>query len=114
MNQSRSNKKTAARKSTSATQRTVRQAPSKMIVSRSERVGLSSLKRSSTTDDIQYVLPLGNGWVVKASKANTFTAITDSKTEAISIARTLARTKHTKLVVHGKNGAIEIRESYIV
>ncbi len=71
-------------------------------------------KKASEIDDIQYVLPLGNGWVIKASKSATFTAITDSKTEAISIARTIARSKHTQLVVHGRNGAVEMKENYVV
>jgi hypothetical protein len=110
MKQNRSYKKTAARKST-GTGRTVRQARSTAIAGRTGNV---TLKRANATDDIQFVLPLGNGWVVKASKAHTFTAITDSKTEAISIARSLARTKHMKMIVHGRNGAIEIRENYVV
>jgi hypothetical protein len=61
---------------------------------------------------IQYVLPLGNGWVVKTDTSAVFFAITDSKREAISIARNLARTKHSDLVVHEKNGTISIKESY--
>ena len=62
----------------------------------------------------QYVLPLGNGWIVKNSRAAKFIFISDSKKEAITLARGLAQTKHTELVVHGKNGNIEIKESYIV
>ncbi|MDI3319039.1 DUF2188 domain-containing protein [Pinibacter soli] len=70
--------------------------------------------RSALKNDIQYVLPLGNGWVVKASKATSFTVITDSKTEAISIARNIARSKHTQMIVHRRNGEIERTENYIV
>jgi hypothetical protein len=61
---------------------------------------------------IQYVLPLGNGWVVKTNTSSVFFAITDSKREAINIARNLAKTKHSDLVVHEKNGTISIKESY--
>jgi ribosomal protein L32E len=62
---------------------------------------------------IQYVLPLGgNGWVVKNNKAAKFTVITDSKREAISIARNIAKNKQIELVVHGRDGSVEIRENY--
>ena len=61
---------------------------------------------------IQYVLPLGNGWVVKGEQSAVFTAITDSKTEAIAIARTIARNNNLQLIVHGKDGSVEIRENY--
>lgn len=111
MKQIGSTKKLATRKLDSSG----RTAPSRLrvVADRGERV-LEIAKKSSATDDIQYVLPLGNGWVIKASKSSTFTAITDSKAEAISIARTIARTKRTKLVVHGKNGAVQMRENYVV
>ena len=71
-------------------------------------------KRVVANDAIQYVLPLGgNGWVVKNSKAAKFTVITDSKREAISIARSIAKTRHIQLEVHGRDGRIEKRESYV-
>lgn len=68
---------------------------------------------SKTLKSIIFVLPLGNGWVVKNEKAARFMVITDSKREAISIARNVARTKKTRLVVHGKSGLIELKENYI-
>lgn len=110
MKQTRSNKKTTILKAVSAGRTT--QSRSGIVAGRNGRVGSAS-KKAGVTDDIQYVLPLGNGWVIKASNSTTFTAITDSKAEAISIARTLARTKHTHLIVHGKDGTVEIRENYL-
>jgi hypothetical protein len=72
------------------------------------------IKKQAEVTAIEYVLPLGgNGWVVKNSNAKTFTVITDSKQEAIIIARNIAKTKHIELVVHGRNGRIERRESYV-
>jgi NAD(P)H-flavin reductase len=85
---------------------------SKEVAVRNGRVR-GKAKKLRESDDIQYVLPLGNGWIIKDSKSATFIAITDSKTEAISIARNIAMTKHTQLIVHGKNGAVEIRENYV-
>jgi hypothetical protein len=87
----------------------------KTAVKKTSRKSSSSAKgtRSSVKKrTIQYVLPLGNGWVVKTNTSAVFFAITDSKREAVSIARNLARTKHSDLVVHEKNGTISIKESY--
>jgi len=60
------------------------------------------------------VLPLGNGWVVKASNEKTFTVNTVSKRQAIAMARKLDQSNHSQLVVHGKNGAVELTEDYMV
>jgi hypothetical protein len=62
--------------------------------------------------DIQYVLPLGNGWVVKSNNAVRFTIITDSKREAITVAREIATRRRGELVIHGKDGKIQDRQSY--
>lgn len=71
------------------------------------------MKKIKANEAIEYVLPLGgNGWVVKNSKATKFTVITDSKREAVSIARNIAKQKQIELVVHGRNGQVEIRENY--
>jgi len=63
---------------------------------------------------VQHVIPLGNGWVVKSADTTKFTAITDSKKEAVAIATHIAKTKHTDLVVHDKNGTIREHISYAV
>jgi hypothetical protein len=74
-----------------------------------------SKKSTSKVISIQYVLPLGGtGWVVKNNKAAKFTVITDSKKEAISIARNIAKNKQIELVVHGRNGSVELRENYAI
>ena len=111
MKQIRSTKKSATRNAVSS-ERTA-QPRSRVVAGRNGRVRAVA-KKANETDDIQYVLPLGNGWVIKASKSSKFIAITDSMAEAISIARTIARTKGTQLVVHGKNGAVQMRENYVV
>jgi hypothetical protein len=72
-------------------------------------------KVPARVSSIQYVLPLGgNGWVVKNNKAAKFTVITDSKREAISIARNIAKNKQIELVVHGRDGSVERRENYTI
>lgn len=114
MKQNRPNKKDATGKIKSPVGRTVRQPRSRGSVDRNSKSRAGLLSEAHAIENVQYVLPLGNGWVVKGSKATSFTAITDSKTEAISIARTLARTKHSEMIVHGRNGIIEMQENYVV
>jgi uncharacterized protein YdaT len=60
----------------------------------------------------QHVIPLGNGWVVKTGNSKTFTVITDNKKEAVEIAKSIAKTKKSAVVVHGKFGVIERTEAF--
>lgn len=69
-------------------------------------------KKLISERNIQYVLPLGNGWVVKDSSASKFTVITDNRQEAVSMARIIAKIKKTRLVVYNKNGTIKEMTSY--
>jgi len=69
-------------------------------------------RRNASAGTVEYVIPLGNGWIVKNSRASKFTVITDSKREAIVIARSIAKQKHGELIVHGKNGEVEKTEKY--
>ncbi len=72
-------------------------------------------KKIALVESIQYVLPLGGtGWMVKNSKAAKFTLSTDSKSEAVSVARNLAKTRHHEMIIYGRDGNIEKRESYAI
>lgn len=63
----------------------------------------------------EYVIPLGGtGWVVKNSHAKKFTVISDSKREAVKIARSLAKQHHRKLVIFARDGSIQQQFSYAV
>ncbi len=60
----------------------------------------------------QHVVPLGNGWAVKGEGNSRFTAITERKAEATTIARDLARNNKSEIVIHGKDGRIHDKDSY--
>ncbi len=69
--------------------------------------------RSAAKKVAEYVIPLGGtGWVVKNSEAKEFTAISDSKSEAVKIARALAKRYGHKLVIFAKDGSIQQQVSY--
>ena len=60
----------------------------------------------------QHVVPLGNGWAVKGAGASRATVITTKQSDAISVARDIARTNSTELIIHGRDGKIRERNSY--
>ncbi len=60
----------------------------------------------------QHVVPLGNGWAVKKAGASKATVITTKQSDAITVARELARTNSVELIIHGRDGKIRERSSY--
>lgn len=60
----------------------------------------------------QHVVPLGNGWAVKSAGAERATVITSKQSDAIFVAKDIAKNNHAELIVHGKDGKIRNRKSY--
>lgn len=60
----------------------------------------------------QHVVPLGNGWAVKGEGNIKYTAITERKSEATVIARSIAKNNKSEIVIHGKDGKIQDKDSY--
>jgi Uncharacterized protein conserved in bacteria (DUF2188). len=61
----------------------------------------------------QHVTPRPDGgWQVKGEGNNKATAITDTKQQAVNIAREISRNQQSELVVHNKNGQISQKDSH--
>ncbi len=60
----------------------------------------------------QHVVPLGNGWAVKGEGNTRFTVITETKKDAVETAREIARNNRSELVIHGRDGRIQDKDSY--
>jgi len=60
----------------------------------------------------QHVVPLGKGWAVKREGSSKYTAITENKRDATTIARSIAKHNKSELVIHGKDGKIQDKDSY--
>ena len=60
----------------------------------------------------QHVVPLGNGWAVKKEGSSRFTVITDNQRDAIRVAKEIAKSHRSELIVHGKDGKIREKNSY--
>lgn len=61
----------------------------------------------------QHVTPHPDGgWQVKAAGNSKATIKTDTQSEAIDIARRIARNQESELVIHRPNGQIRDRDSF--
>ena len=63
--------------------------------------------------DEHHVVPGKNGgWDVKRSGAERASAHTDTKMNAVNIARTISQNQKTELVIHNKDGKITNSDSH--
>lgn len=61
----------------------------------------------------QHVVPNPNdGWDVKGEGNSKATKTTKTKQEAIDIAREIARNQGSELIIHGKDGKIQSKDSH--
>lgn len=60
----------------------------------------------------QHVVPTEDGWGVKGEGNDKLTSKTDTKSEAESIAREIAKNQKSELFIHGKDGKIQRRDSF--
>ena len=61
----------------------------------------------------QHVVPnKDGGWSVKGEGNSKSTSNTETKQEAIDIAREIAKNQQSELVIHGKDGRIQDKDSY--
>lgn len=60
-----------------------------------------------------HVVPNSNGgWDVKKGGAERASKHTDTKAEAVDIAREISRNQGTELTIHGKDGRIQRKDSH--
>lgn len=61
----------------------------------------------------QHVVTAGNGsWGVRGEGNSKMTKITSTQTEAIEIAREIAKNQGAEVVIHGRDGKIRDKDSY--
>ena len=52
------------------------------------------------------------GWQVKGANNSRATVRTETKAEAIAIGKEIARNQRSEMVIHGRNGQIQDKNSY--
>jgi hypothetical protein len=60
----------------------------------------------------QHVVPHGNQWAIIGAGNKRNTLITDTQSEAINVARTIAQNQQSELFIHNREGQIRERNSY--
>lgn len=60
----------------------------------------------------QHVVPHSAGWAVRGAGASRATETFDRKSDAINRAREIAQHQHTELVIHGRDGQIQTKDSH--
>ncbi len=60
----------------------------------------------------QHVVPNGGRWSVRKAGASRASGTFATQREAIERAKDIARTQHTELYIHGRDGRIRERTSY--
>jgi len=60
----------------------------------------------------QHVVPCGDDWAVRGAGSARATEIVSTKAEAVSLARDISRNQGTELIVHGRDGKIQSRDSH--
>ncbi len=60
----------------------------------------------------QHVVPRGGAWAVRSENASRATRIFENKAPAVSLAHRIAMKNRAELVIHGRNGQIQDKDSF--
>jgi hypothetical protein len=60
----------------------------------------------------QHVVKHPDGWAVKGAGNEKATKVVDTQSEAIDIARDIAKNQESEMLIHGRNGQIREKNSY--
>jgi hypothetical protein len=60
----------------------------------------------------QHVVKHDDGWAVKGAGNEKATKVTETKQQAIDVAKNIAKHQHSELIIHGKNGQIQEKNTY--
>ncbi len=60
----------------------------------------------------QHVVPHADGWAVRGEGTERASGVFDTKVEATEAGRSIARNQGTELVIHGKDGRIQSKDSH--
>ncbi|MNO69017.1 hypothetical protein D3C76_598640 [compost metagenome] len=60
----------------------------------------------------QHVVPHENGWALKGEGNSKATVVTKTKQEVIDAGRVIAKNQGTELIIHGKDGKIQSKDSH--
>ena len=60
----------------------------------------------------QHIVPAGPDWGIRGSNNTKLTAIFPNKTEALQVGKQIAINQKSELVIHGRDGRIQDKDSF--
>ncbi len=60
----------------------------------------------------QHVVPVGSDWGIKGAGNSRYTEIFENKADALEAGREIAINQQSELVIHGRNGRIQDKDSF--
>ena len=60
----------------------------------------------------QHIVPHADGWAVRGAGASRATETFDRKSDAIDRGREIAQNQRSELVIHGRDGQIQSKDSH--
>lgn len=60
----------------------------------------------------QHIVPKNGEWGVRGETNTRLTSIHSTKAEAVAAGREIARNQNSELIIHGRDGKIQGRDSY--
>ena len=60
----------------------------------------------------QHVVKHDGGWAVKGAGNEKATKVTETKQQAIDLGKSIAKHQQSELIIHGKNGQIQEKNTY--
>jgi hypothetical protein len=60
----------------------------------------------------QHVVPHNGEWGIRGEGNSRLTTITPTKEKAVDLAREIARNQQSELVIHGRDGKIQDKDSF--
>jgi hypothetical protein len=84
----------------------------KRTIKRASQTGRFTQSEIKAVVKAVHVVPSDAGWKVKKAGQERVSASFETKQDAVDYAKTLSRNKRVDLVIHSKNGRIQIKDSY--
>lgn len=60
----------------------------------------------------QHVVPVSGNWGIRGEDNDRLTKVTQTKAQAVDIARDIAKNQKSELIIHGRDGKIQDKDSY--
>jgi uncharacterized protein YdaT len=76
------------------------------------RINFINNKKIKSMKKNQHIVKHSNGWAVKGAGNSKATKVTSTQSQAIDVAKSIAKNQKSEVVIHRPNGKIRDKDSY--